>query len=188
MQQQANTLNIKKTIGTLTFVRGTANESAHELLSFTKRNNIIHNLFEWLTSHDELQHGATAEVIKLYNDNVLVGLAWIENFEARTDKFTKFNNTIYQDLGLVHYAVDLEHRNKGYGSLLADQMHEKIVKPLLSRYNDYAFILATGRAYKLISRTGVNMARVVPDFYSEKTFERKVVNLLNTNVIQLKDK
>jgi hypothetical protein len=158
------------------FEHSMINTCADELLKFAKENNFKYFLYEFLLENGELQHGMKVEIIKLYCNDDLVGYASIESNEFRKDKVTIYNQTVYQDLGLIHFATALNHRNKGYASLLANIFYKDVVTPLFSRHDKNSFIIATGRAIALIERTGIDMDRVVLDFYSPITFENKVIN------------
>ncbi len=160
-----------------------AKTCAEELLALGQDNTKMWYLFKWLTEHDELPHGTQAEMIKLYVDNELVGYSLFENYTARADKITDYQGTIYQDLGVVHFVTINEHRNKGYATLLADVMYLDIIKPLLTRYTDiHAYVTATGRAAPLMERTNISPINLIKQFYSNVTFEDKVVNYLREQV------
>jgi hypothetical protein len=92
----------------------------------------------------------------------------------------------YQELGVVHFVTVPSHRNKGYASLLADAMYQDIVKPLLAVFSDnnnhsdiQTYVVATGRAAPLMERTEISSLNLIKQFYSDASFEEKVVNYLN---------
>ncbi|TEW52570.1 GNAT family N-acetyltransferase [Psychromonas algicola] len=153
-----------------------AKSCAEELLALGKINMKMWYLFEWLTLHDELRHGTQAEVVKLYIDEQLVAYSLLENYEACTDKIKSFKGRVYQDLGVIHFVTVPAYRKKGYASLLAEKMYQEVIKPLLARYPDViAYVTATGRAVPLMQRTGIKKTQLVTQFYSDLTFEQKVV-------------
>lgn len=157
-----------------------AKDCAQELLALGQINMKMWYLFEWLTEHDELRHGTQAEMIKLYVDEELVAYSLLENYEAATDKKKWHEGVLYQDLGVIHFVTRPVHRKKGYASLVADEMYHKVIKPLLARYNDvHAYITATERAVPLMQRTGIDSSHLVTQFYSDLTFQQKVVNQIN---------
>ena len=153
-----------------------AKSCAEELLALGKINMKMWYLFEWLTLHDELRHGTQAEVVKLYIDEQLVAYSLLENYEACTDKIKSFKGRVYQDLGVIHFVTVPAYRKKGYASLLAEKMYQEVIKPLLARYPDViAYVTATERAVPLMQRTGIKKTQLVTQFYSDLTFEQKVV-------------
>ena len=152
---------------------------ANEMLALGNNNMKMWNIFEWLSKHDELQKETQAEIIKLYADDVLVAYSLLENFEARIDKTVHHGDDTYQDLGVVHFITMDEHRNKGYATLLANAMYGDVIQPLLARYpNVYAFVTATARAVPLMERTEIPSLNLVKQFYSEASFQVKVVDYL----------
>ena len=154
-----------------------------ELLALGNSNMKMWNIFEWLAKHDELQNGTQAEIIKLYVDDELVGYSLLENYQARTDKVTHHEGIRYQDLGVVHFITLQNHRNKGYATLLANAMYNDVVGPMLASYSDvdassHVYVTATGRAAPLMARTDISPVNLVKQFYSDTSFEVKVVNYL----------
>ena len=157
-----------------------AKDCAQELLALGPINMKMWYLFEWLTEHDELRHGTQAEMIKLYVDEEFVAYSLLENYEAATDKKKWHEGVLYQDLGVIHFVTMPVHRKKGYASVVADEMYSKVIKPLLVRYNDvHGYITATERAVPLMQRTGIDSRHLVTQFYSDLTFQQKVVNQIN---------
>ena len=153
-----------------------AKSCAEELLALGQINMKMWYLFEWLKEHGELRHGTQAEVIKLYVDEQLVAYSLLENYEACSDKITMYKSKVYQDLGVVHFVTVPAYRKKGYASILADKMYMEVIKPLLARYSDViAYVTATERAVPLMQRTGIKKTQLVTQFYSDLTFEQKVV-------------
>lgn len=155
----------------------------NELLALGNNNMKMWNIFEWLAKHDELQNGTQAEIIKLYVDDELVGYSLFENYQARTDKEMHHKGICYQDLGVVHFITMESHRNKGYGTLLANAMYSDVVEPMLAGYSDvdassHVYVTATGRAAPLMARTDISPVNLVKQFYSDASFEVKVVNYL----------
>jgi len=156
-----------------------AKSCAEELLALGQINMKMWYLFEWLTLHDELRYGTQAELVKLYVDDVLVAYSLFENYEACANKTKLHKGSLYRDLGVIHFVTVPEYRNKGYASLLADKMLENIIKPVLVRYPDeIAYVTATERAVPLMKRTAINLSQLVTQFYSDLTFEDKVVKPL----------
>ena len=156
-----------------------AKSCAEELLALGQVNMKMWYLFEWLTRHDDLPHKTKAEVVKLYVDDVLVAYSLLENYEACIDKVKVFDDVVYQDLGVLHFVTIPEHRNKGYASQLASVMLCNIIEPLLARHlHVKAYITATERAVPLIQRAGISASHLVTQFYSDITFEQKVVKQL----------
>lgn len=156
---------------------------AEEMLALGQDNMKMWYIFKWLSEHDELRHGTQAEIIKLYIGQDLVAYSLFENYEACSDKIVDHQGVIYQDLGVVHFVTVNEHRNKGYASLLADVLYDDVIKPLLARYTQRrAYITATGRAVPLMERTQIPPINMLKQFYSEVTFEEKVVKYLNSQV------
>ena len=161
------------------FEQCNAKVCADELLALGQINMKMWYLFDWLKQYGELRHGTQAEIIKLYVDDVLVAYSLLENYEACTNKVKLFNGEIYQDLGVLHFVTVPEHRKKGYASQLADIMFSDIIRPLLARYPDIkAYVTATERAVPLIQRAGINPSQLVTQFYSDLSFEEKVVKPL----------
>ncbi|TEW53316.1 GNAT family N-acetyltransferase [Psychromonas sp. RZ22] len=162
------------------FEHSSAKSSAQELLKLGQINMKMWYLFEWLIDHEALRHGTQAEVIKLYVNQELVAYSLFENYEACTGKVKLFNGVHYQDLGVIHFVTVPEHRNKGYASLLADEMYKEVIKPLLIRYKHiHAYITATERAVPLMQRTAIETAHLVTQFYSDLTFKSKVVEQID---------
>jgi hypothetical protein len=52
----------------------------HELMALGNNNPRMWNLFNWLPTHDELQYGTQAEIIKLYVEDKLGGYSLLENY------------------------------------------------------------------------------------------------------------
>ena len=173
----------------LRFEHGNVKNCVDELLALGNNNMKMWNIFQWLAQHDELQNGTQAEIIKLYVDDELVGYSLLENYEARTDKTVQYKadhnkSATYQDLGVVHFVTLDEHRKKGYATLLADAMFKDIIEPLLARHtsahsNVHAFITATGRAAPLMERTDICPTQLIKQFYSDVSFQVKVVDYLS---------
>ena len=156
---------------------------AAEMLALGQESMKMWYIFKWLTEHDELRHGTQAELIKLYVGQELVAYSMFENYEACADKIVQHQGVTYQDLGVVHFVTVNKHRNKGYASLLADVLYDDVISPLLARYVDVrAYITVTGRAVSLMQRTPIKPVNMIKQFYSEVTFEEKVVKYLNTHV------
>ncbi|MBB1274894.1 MULTISPECIES: hypothetical protein [Psychromonas] len=156
-----------------------AKECAQEMLELGQVNMKMWYLFQWLTEHDQLRHGTQAELLKLYVDEQLVAYSLLENYEACIDKTTLHHGELYQDLGVIHFVTMPAHRKKGFASLLAGIMYADVIKPLLARHTDvHAYITATGRAVPLMERTDIAPVNMVKEFYSEVTFEEKVVKYL----------
>ena len=152
---------------------------ADELLVLSNGNMKMWYIFEWLTKHENLQYGTQAEIIKLYVDDELAAYSLLESFEARTDKIVFHQGVTYQDLGVVHFVTVHEHRNKGYATLLAGAMYKEFIEPMLARHSDvHAYVVATGRAGPLMARTDIAPVNLVKQFYSDLSFEQKVVNYL----------
>ena len=114
-----------------TFEYDNVKNCVDELLALGNNNMKMWNIFQWLSKHDELQRGTQAEIIKLYVNEELVGYSVFENYQHRSDKIVQHKGTHYQDLGVVHFITLEQHRNKGYASLLADEMYREVVEPLL---------------------------------------------------------
>lgn len=164
----------------LRFEQSNVKDCAQELLKLGNNNMKMWNIFQWLSKHDELQHGTQAEIIKLYCCDELVGYSLLENFEARTDKSVQYEGTTYQDLGVVHFITLEQHQKKGYATLLANAMFTNIIQPLLARHQHiHAFVTATGRAVPLMERTDIPSCHLVKQFYSNLSFKTKVVDYLN---------
>jgi hypothetical protein len=152
----------------------------HELLALGNNNPRMWNLFNWLATHDELQYGTQAEIIKLYVEDKLVGYSLLENYQARTDKVVQHKGVTYQDLGVVHFRTLDLYRNKGYATILANKMYNDIIAPMLERRSGvHAYVTATGRAAPLMERTDIASFNLVKEFYSDASFEVKVANYLN---------
>ncbi|MFT6925658.1 MAG: GNAT superfamily N-acetyltransferase [Psychromonas sp.] len=152
---------------------------ANELLTLGNDDMKMWYIFKWLSKHDELQYGTQAEIIKLYVDDELLGYALLENFEARTDKIVHHQGVTYQDLGLIHFVVVREHRNKGYATMLANALYKDIIEPLLARHRDvHAYVTATDRAVPLMERTNIPAINLIKQSYSDVTFKVKVINYL----------
>lgn len=163
----------------LRFEHCKVNACVNELLALGNHNDKMWNIFSWLASHDELQYGTQAEIIKLYVDNTLIGYSLFENYEARNDKIIQHKEKVYRELGVVHFITLNAHRNKGYASLLADSLFTNIIAPMLARHQDvYAYVVATGRAAPLMERTKIPANNLIKQFYSDASFEEKVVNYL----------
>lgn len=159
--------------------RCNAKHCAQELLSLGPINMKMWYLFEWLTLHEELRHGTQAEMVKLYVNDKLVAYSLLENYEACTDKIKLWQGIFYQNLGVIHFVTLPEYRNKGYASVLASAIYEQIIAPLLARHCDvHAYITATERAVPLMQRTAIKPYQLVTQFYSDITFEEKVVKPL----------
>jgi hypothetical protein len=152
----------------------------HELLALGNNNTRMWNLFNWLAEHDELQYGTQAEIIKLYNEDELMGYSLIENYQARTDKRVQHQGVTYQELGVVHFRTFAPHRNKGYATMLANKMYNHIIAPMLERHRHvHGYVTATGRAAPLMARTDIASFNLVKEFYSDTSFAVKVANYLN---------
>jgi len=157
-----------------------AKECAQELLALGQINMKMWYLFSWLVEHGELRHGTQAEVLKLYVNEQLVAYSLLENYEACDDKVKIFEGDVYRDLGVLHFVTLPEHRNKGYASLLAKQIYKELIVPLLARHQDVnGYIVATERAVPLIQRAGIDPRYLVTQFYSDKTFHKKVIQQIN---------
>ena len=155
----------------------------NELLALGNSNAKMWNIFEWLAKHDELQHGTQAEIIKLYIKGELVAYSLFENYQARTDKRIQHEGITYQDLGVVHFITLENHRRKGYASDLANAMYNEVIKPMLAEYSDvhsdtHVYVTATGRAAPLMERTNISPLNLIKQFYSNMSFETKVVKYL----------
>jgi hypothetical protein len=181
MQSKITNFTRKNSNDNLRLEHCMANTCAEELFIFSKENNINYAVYEWLITHESLEYGTKVELIKLYSNNELVGYASIENFESRNDKTNYHQGIAYQELGLIHFVTSLNHRNKGFATLLSNAFYSDIIKPLLERHDNNSFIISTGRATPLIERTGINMDRVLLEFYSDASFIRKVVNTRKIN-------
>lgn len=169
----------------LRFERCNVKDCVHELLALGNRNPRMWNLFNWLAEHDELQYGTQAEIIKLYVSDELAGYSLLESYQARTDKTVQHQGVIYQDLGVVHFRTLDDYRNKGYATLLAQAMYQDIIAPMLADHTDvHAFVAATGRAAPLMARTDIPAINLVKEFYSDTSFEVKVVNYFTEQTIQ----
>jgi len=109
-----------------------------------------------------------------------VAYSLLENYEARTDKTTLFEEQLYQDLGVVHFVTIPEYRKKGYASLVADVMYKDVIQPLLARHsNMHVYVTATEKALPLMQRTGIDAVNLVTQFYSDITFKQKVAEHIN---------
>jgi hypothetical protein len=162
------------------FERCNVKTCVHELLALGNNNPRMWNLFNWLATHDELQYGTQAEIIKLYVEDKLVGYSLLENYQARTDKVVQHKGVTYQDLGVVHFRTLDLYRNKGYATILANKMYNDIIAPMLERRSGvHAYVTATGRAAPLMERTDIASFNLVKEFYSDASFEVKVANYLN---------
>jgi len=160
-----------------------AKDCAQELLALGQVNMKMWYLFDWLSKHDELRHGTQAEMIKLYVNEKLVAYSLFENYEACIDKKINFKGQVYQDLGVVHFVTMPDYRGQGYASLLAEKIYHLVIKPVLARHADVkAYIVATERAVPLMQRTAIAPEQLVTQFYSELTFEDKVVIPLTQKV------
>ncbi len=159
-----------------------AKTCSQELLALGQHNMKMWNLFTWLAEHGELQHGTQAELIKLYVYNELVAYSLFENYQSRMDKLTLYEGQGYQDLGVVHFVTLPEHRNKGYASSLADIMYKDVIKPLLNKPSSHnVYVTATGKAVPLMQQTGIATKNLITQFYSELSFKRKVVDVINNS-------
>jgi GNAT superfamily N-acetyltransferase len=157
-----------------------ANTCADELLTLGQVNMKMWYLFQWLSEHDQLQHGTQAEMIKLYVNEELVAYSLLENYEARTDKTTLYDAELYQDLGVVHFVTMPEYRKKGYASLVAGVMYKDVIQPLLARYSHtHVYVTATEKAVPLMQRTGIATSNLVTQFYSNLSFKEKVAEIIN---------
>lgn len=162
-----------------TFEYDNVKNCVDELLALGNNNMKMWNIFQWLSKHDELQRGTQAEIIKLYVNEELVGYSVFENYQYRSDKIVQHKGIHYQDLGVVHFITLEQHRNQGYASLLADEMYREVVEPLLLAHTGVkAYVTATGRAGPLMARTDIRPYNLVQQFYSDLTFESKVVDYL----------
>ncbi len=153
-----------------------------ELIALGNNNMKMWNIFQWLAQHDELQHGTQAEIIKLYVDEELVGYSLFENYQARRDKVVRFQGASYQELGVIHFITLEDHRNKGYATQLASAMYSDVIEPMLTSYrgseSHYVYVLATGRAAPLMERTDIPSVNLIKQFYSDASFEMKIVDYL----------
>lgn len=159
-----------------------------ELLALGNNNMKMWNIFQWLSKHNDLQHGTQAEIIKLYVNDEFVGYSLFENYQGRTDKIThyqgsSFPDAVYQELGVVHFITLENHRNKGYATQLANAMVTEVLAPLLAEHTSrnsevHYFVTATGRAAPLMERTTLPVSQLIKQFYSEASFETKVVDYL----------
>ena len=150
-----------------------------ELLALGNDSMKMWYIFDWLAKHDELRYGTQAEIIKLYVDDELVGYSLFESYEDRSDQIVHHQGVTYQDLGVIHFVTIDEHRNKGYATLLANALYKDIIEPMLARHRDvHAYVTATGRAVPLMERTDIPAINLIKQFYSELSFEVKVVNYL----------
>jgi GNAT superfamily N-acetyltransferase len=159
------------------FERCNVKTCVHELMALGNNNPRMWNLFNWLATHDELQYGTQAEIIKLYVEDKLVGYSLLENYQARTDKVVQHKGVTYQDLGVVHFRTLDLYRNKGYATLLAKEMYSEIIAPMLACHTHvHGYITAIGRASPLMVRTDISPLNLLKEFYSDASFEMKVVN------------
>lgn len=63
--------------------------------------------------------------------------------------------------------------------LLVNAMYNDVIQPFLARYpNVYAFVTATARAVPLMERTEIPSIYLMKQFYSEASFQLKVVDYL----------
>ena len=160
---------------------------AHELLTLGNDNMKMWYMFDWLTKHDELRYGTQAEIIKLYADEQLVGYGLLENYEACPDKIVHHQSITYQDLGVIHFVTVHEHRNQGYATLLANALYKDIIEPMLARHRDvHAYVVATGRAVPLMERTDIPSINLLKQFYSNVSFQVKVVDYLRAQKEKVK--
>jgi GNAT superfamily N-acetyltransferase len=160
---------------------------AHELLALGNDNMKMWYMFDWLTKHDELRYGTQAEIIKLYVDEQLVGYGLLENYEACPDRIVHHQSITYQDLGVIHFVTVHEHRNQGYATLLANALYKDIIEPMLARHRDvHAYVVATGRAVPLMERTDIPSINLLKQFYSNLSFQVKVVDYLRTQQERVK--
>lgn len=163
----------------LRFEQCNAKACTQELIALGNSNMKMWNIFQWLDTHDDLQHGTQAEIMKLYNSDELVGYGLIENYETRSDKSVYHQGITYKDLGVVHFVTLERHRNKGYATLLANALYNDMIKPMLTRHpHAHAFITATGRAVPLMERTNIKAQHLVKQFYSNQSFQVKVIDYL----------
>lgn len=161
-----------------------AKTCVEELVALGNNNMKMWNLFQWLLDHDDLQHGTQAEVVKLYVNDELAAYSLLENFQQRTDKNVIHKGKSYQELGIIHFITLAQHQNKGYATLLADILYKDILKPILDEHLkknkfDRAYFIATGRAVALMERTQLPTLNLIKQFYSDASFEEKVVQYLN---------
>lgn len=160
------------------FEKCMATDCIEEMIAFKNENYKMETMFNAIHENGKLNHGTVAELVKLYVDETLVGYSLFENYEKREGKSLTHNDIQYNDLGVVHFVTSSEYRGKGYASKLADEMFKRIVNPLLNKYGDNSYVVATGRAVPLMQRTKLDSNKLVTQFYSEVTFEEKVVNYL----------
>jgi hypothetical protein len=161
-----------------------------ELLALGNNNMKMWNIFQWLSQNDDLQHGTQAEILKLYVDDELVAYSLLENYLTRRDKVTYYRGGAYpeadyQELGVVHFITLDQHRNKGYATLLAEALYSDILAPMLAEFCQcncgiQPYVTATGRAAPLMARTALSPTHLITQFYSDATFELKVVGYLMT--------
>lgn len=158
------------------FERCNAKECVNEILALGNHNMKMWSLFEWLSTKNELRHGTQAEVIKLYVENKLVAYSLFENYEARSDKSTLHQGSVYQDLGVIHFITLPKYRQKGYATLLSNELYKEIISPLLQRHTDvHAYVVATGKAAPIMVRTEIPHQNLILEFYSEASFQNKVI-------------
>ncbi|MEP1552730.1 MAG: GNAT family N-acetyltransferase, partial [Paraglaciecola sp.] len=73
-------------------------------------------------------------------------------------------------------------RNKGYASSLADIMYKDVIKPLLNKPSSHnVYVTASGKAVPLMQQTGIPTKNLITQFYSELSFKRKVVDVINNS-------
>lgn len=162
------------------FVQCNVKQCAQELLALGQINMKMWYLFSWIIEHGELRYGTQAEVVKLYIDEQLVAYSLLENYEGCNNKVKCVDGEVYRDLGVLHFVTLPAQRNKGYASLLAERVYLDVIKPLLARHQGVkAYIVATERAVPLIQRAGIKPCHLVTQFYSDNTFNEKVVEQIN---------
>lgn len=154
-----------------------------ELVGLGNNNMKMWNLFQWLLDHDDLEHGTQAEIVKLYVNDELAAYSLLENYQHRTDKNVIHKGISYQELGIIHFVTLSQHQNKGYATLLADTLYTDILRPILNEHLqnnklDHAYFIATGRAVALMERTDLPAMNLIKQFYSDASFEEKVVQYL----------
>jgi len=169
----------------LRFELDNAKNCTEELLALGQINMKMWYTFQWLNEHGELRHGTQAEIVKLYLDDQLVAYSLLENYEACSDKRKCFKGQVYQDLGVVHFVTLPEYRKRGYAGMLADKVYKEYIQPLLARHQGiFCYIVATERAVPLMQRTAISPQHLVTQFYSDITFEEKVVKQINPNALK----
>jgi GNAT superfamily N-acetyltransferase len=155
-----------------------AADCIEEMIAFKNENYKMETMFNAIHENGKLKHGTVAELVKLYVDETLVGYSLFENYEKREGKSFSHNDIQYNDLGVVHFVTSSEYRGRGYASKIAEEMFKRIINPILNKYGDNSYVVATGRAVPLMQRTNLDSDKLVTQFYSEVTFEEKVVNYL----------